>query len=545
MFIRPKLPSAGEYVFKARAFQDAAGDEPAKMTIRIDDKALQTVEVKALEKKPQTYQVSATLKAGRHKFAVAFINDYYNEKAADPKQRDRNLGIYWLEVVGPMGTALKPPPPPESYSRIMIAQPNGKNDKFVAARILRNFARKAFRRPLKNPEVDRLVAVYENGRREGETFDAALRVALQAVLTSPNFLFRVELDRPTEGSGGVHLISDYELASRLSYYLWSSMPDEQLLGLAGRNALRDPETIDREVRRMLKDPKAWAFVENFAGQWLQVRNLNYVTPAQEKYPQWDESLRRAMLQETQLFFNAMLTEDRDIGDFLNADFTYLNERLAKHYGIPGVYGKEFRRAPLDRGPRGGLLTQASVLTVTSNASRTSPVKRGKWILENILNSPPPPPPPGVSELKDDKHAELTGSLRQRMEQHRTNPLCASCHQRLDPLGFAFENFDGIGGFRAKEGDFTIDSSGVLPTGETFKGPEGLKKILRGRRDQFRRCLVEKLLTYAIGRGVEKADRPAIDAICKNASEKDTFQTLIVEVAKSDPFRKAKNKRGAK
>jgi hypothetical protein len=327
--------------------------------------------------------------------------------------------------------------------------------------------------------------------------------------------------------------------------LWSSIPDDELLNVAEQGKLKDPAVLQQQVRRMLKDPRSEALVTNFAGQWLYLRELKNRNPDLIMYPDFDDNLRQSFQRETELLFESVVREDRSVFDVLSADYTFLNERLAKHYGIPGVYGKEFRRVPLDNGPRGGLLTQASVLTVTSNASRTSPVKRGKWILENILNSPPPPPPPGVSELKDDKHAELTGSLRQRMEQHRTNPLCASCHQRLDPLGFAFENFDGIGGFRAKEGNFAIDSSGVLPTGETFKGPDGLKKILRGRRDQFRRCLVEKLLTYAIGRGVEKADRPAIDAICKNAADKDTFQTLIVEVAKSDPFRKAKNKRGAK
>jgi hypothetical protein len=318
------------------------------------------------------------------------------------------------------------------------------------------------------------------------------------------------------------------------------MPDEELTSLAARKQLSP--NLETQVQRMLKDPKAKALVENFAVQWLQLRNLQTVTPDPKLFPQFDDKLRAAMLKETELFFEAVMREDRNILDLIDADFTYVNERLARHYGIDGVYGDEFRRVSLAGKPRGGLLTQASILTVTSNPTRTSPVKRGKWVLEQILGTPPPPPPPNVPELATDEKAQLTGSLRQRMEQHRINPNCAVCHTNMDALGFAFENFDAVGAFRTNDGAFPIDPSGTLPDGKSFQGPAELKTMLKGKKELFSRCLTEKMLTYALGRGVESYDRPAVEAILAALARNDyRFSRLVLEIVQSEPFRLRRGK----
>jgi hypothetical protein len=315
------------------------------------------------------------------------------------------------------------------------------------------------------------------------------------------------------------------------------MPDDELFSLAEKGTLSCPDVLEAQVDRMLKNPRSNEFVENFAGQWLQLRNLRIVQPDHKQFPAFDEPLRQAMIRETELFFASIMNEDHSLSDFLDADYTFVNERLARHYGIPGVTGDEFRRVNLPDRQRGGLLTQASILTVTSNPTRTSPVKRGKWILEQILGSPPPPPPPNVPELDENKGA-LTGSLRQRMEQHRANPSCASCHSRMDPLGFGLENFDAIGAWREKDGKYAIDPAGTLPTGQSFKTPKELKTILKGKKAEFAHCLAEKLLTYATGRGLEEFDQCTVDAIVKAVeNDGDRFSRLIKEVVLSEPFRK--------
>jgi mono/diheme cytochrome c family protein len=424
---------------------------------------------------------------------------------------------------------------PDARKRIFICQPTDKTRDECARKILENFARRAYRRAVPPEEVNRLAGLARLAESQGDSFDQGITLGLQAILTSPHFLFRVERDR---GPNKLlpHPINEYELASRLSYFLWSSMPDEELFTLAREGNLRKPGTLEAQVRRMMRDPKARALVENFAGQWLQLRNLRNVNPDPALFPAFDESLRTAMLKETELFFESIVKEDRSVVDFLDADYTFVNERLARHYGISGVKGDSFRRVNLSGSPRGGVLTQASVLTVTSNPTRTSPVKRGKWILENILGTPPPPPPPGAGELSEDKKVVLSGTLRQRMEQHRANPNCATCHQRMDPLGFGFENFDAIGAWRERDGQFTIDPSGVLPSGQAFKGPAELKAILKSRREAFTRCLAEKLLTYALGRGLEPYDRCAVDQIAANVAKNGyKFSCLVDEIVKSDPF----------
>jgi len=431
---------------------------------------------------------------------------------------------------------------PEIRQRILVQQSKEQTKVENARQILERFAFRAYRRPVKPDEVDRLVGLVTQAESQGDSFDKGIQLALQAVLVSPHFLFRIELDPRPRDEQAIHSINDFELASRLSYFMWSSMPDEALFDLARQNKLHEEKVLEDQVRRMLKDPKAHALVENFAGQWLELRSLKNASPDPELFPNFDEDLRSAMQRESELFFEALVREDRSILDFVDADFTFLNERLARHYGIPGVKGDQFQRVHLTGDQRGGILTQASILTVTSNPTRTSPVKRGKWILDNILGTPPPPPPPDVPVLKEGK--ELTGTLRQRMEQHRANPSCAVCHQRMDPLGFGFENFDAVGAWRTLDGKFPVDPAGVLPDGKSFKGPKELKAILKGKEEQFRRCLTEKLLTYALGRGLEFYDKASIEGISRKLAEKNNrFSALVIEIVKSDPFQKRRGKRG--
>ena len=376
-------------------------------------------------------------------------------------------------------------------------------------------------------------------REQGDSAEIGMKLALQAVLVSPHFLFRVELAADKE-----ELINSWQLASRLSYFLWSSMPDDALFRLAREGKLREPGVIEGQVKRMLKDPKARALADNFASQWLNIRGLAGFSPDPKRFPGYNASLREAMMRETETFFLHIVREDRSILEFLDSDYTFVNEQLARHYGLKDIKGANFRKVSLVGTPRGGLLSQASVLAVTSNPTRTSPVKRGKWILDNILGTPPPPPPPDVEELKENN--ELKGTLRQQMEQHRKNPTCASCHQRMDPLGFGFENFDAIGGWRDKEGPHAIDPSGILPDGSSFKGPAELRKVLLKKKGLFARCLTEKLLTFSLGRGAERSDRCFIDEIAKNVEKGDyRFTTLIIDIVKSDPFQKRRAKRATK
>jgi hypothetical protein len=398
------------------------------------------------------------------------------------------------------------------------------------------FATRAFRRRVGDDEIDRLMDLVRTARENDFSRDEALQGALQAILVSPHFLFRVERDPEPEDEDGIRELNDFELASRLSYFLWSSMPDNALFDLALDGKLRDPKVLQAQVRRMLLDSKSEAIIKNFAGQWLQLRDLANLSPDPDQFPEFDQDLRAAMLRETEFFFAEIIREDRSVLDFLNADFTFVNDRLAGHYGIDNVAGDEFRRVPLPEGRR-GVLTQASILLITSNPTRTSPVKRGKWILENILGDPPPPPPDGVEELAED--AETIGTLREQMEQHRANPTCASCHERMDPLGFGLENFNAIGAWRDTQGGEAIDATGKLPGGGgDFQGPSELMDLLAGqKREEFCRCLTKKMLTYALGRGLESYDRCAVEAVLARLAEHDfRFSELVIGIVLSDPFR---------
>jgi hypothetical protein len=434
-------------------------------------------------------------------------------------------------VVGPLQAQALP----ESHKRIFFRAPTAATKREVARSIVQRFSTRAYRRPVTAAELNRLMRIFDEADSQKESFEAATKLALEAVLISPHFLFRGELHPEPDNPRLVHPVSEYALASRLSYFLWSSMPDDELFALAEKGKLR--KNLEAQVRRLVRDPKSQALVENFAGQWLQLRKLELATPDAKVFPDFDEPLREAMRKETELFFASIVRDDRSVLEFLDANYTFANERLARLYGLAGVHGEEFQRVSLRGTQRGGLLTQASILTLTTNPTRTSPVKRGKWVLENILGSPPPPPPPDVPELKDNSEARLTGSLRQRMEQHRQNPNCASCHARMDPIGFGFENFDGIGAWRARDEGFAIDPAGELASGETFKGPNDLKStLLKQKREEFVRCLTEKMLTYALGRGLEYYDKCAVSGVTK-ALEKDgyKFSSLILGVVKSAPF----------
>jgi hypothetical protein len=402
--------------------------------------------------------------------------------------------------------------------------------------ILRGFADRAFRRPALHSELMRLFELVISAEKDGESPEPALQRGLQAVLSSPHFLFRVEQDYGRDESTAPLPDNDFALAARLSYFLWSSMPDEELSRSAAEGSLRRRDHLEAQVARMLRDRRSHALTENFAAQWLQTRKLESFVPDPVLFPGFDESLRSAMLEETRLFCASIQVEDRSVMDFLDADYTFVNERLARHYGIPGVVGDAFRRVSLAGTPRGGVLTQASILTATSNPTRTSPVKRGKWILENVLGTPPSPPPSGVEALKDTAGAGSSGTLRERMEQHRTDPSCASCHRRMDPLGFSLENFDAIGGWRTLDGEHPVDPIGSLPGGRELRGPAELRAALRSRRDAFARCLAEKMLTYALGRGLERADRRAVDRIvARTARDGYRFSALVLAIVESQSF----------
>ncbi|MGI9467866.1 MAG: DUF1592 domain-containing protein [Rubripirellula sp.] len=404
-----------------------------------------------------------------------------------------------------------------------------------AARLnIQHFASRAFRRPVTQDEQVRLFTIMRDAWGQDAESTEIYKTVVVAVLTSPHFLFRIEKDPAQDDEDGIRKLDGFELASRLSYFLWSSMPDQRLLDLAKMGKLTERDVLVTETRRMLLDPKAGAIVENFAGQWLQLRDVTRLEPDPDLFPTFDDGLQQSMRKETELFFQAMITEDRNVLEFLTADFTYVDQRLASHYGMQPVKDQGFQRVKLLKGRR-GILTHASILMLTSNPTRTSPVKRGKWILDNILAEPPPPPPANVPELEEG--IETLGSLREQMEQHRANESCAVCHRTMDALGFGLENFDAIGAWRDRDGKFEIDASGELPGGISFDGADGLMKILtENKAEQFCRCLAQKLLTYGLGRGLTTYDRCVInDAYSRLQANDYRFSELVISIVTSDPF----------
>ncbi len=529
-----KFPRDGEYLLRARAAADQAGSELAKMEFSIGGKPVHTFEVKG-RREQEEYEFKLRLPPGNHQFKAAFTNDFYDPKAKRGGN-DRNLYIGWLEVAGPLD--MREDDLPESHRKLIVATPTATRPLPEAVREnLRPLMRRAFRRLVTDDEINRFVPLVELAVSQGETFERGMQFALQGVLCSPNFLFRIESDANPNDPKARHEVTQFELATRLSYFLWSSMPDDELLLLAEKNELRKPDVIALQVKRLLKDKRSEAFVENFALQWLNLRSLDELSPDPEKFPEYSPQLRDDMLRETSKFFGHILSEDRSTLELLDGQFTFVNERLAKLYGIDGVKGDEFRKVPLDNASgRAGLLTQASILTVTSNPGRTSPVKRGKWIMENILGTAPPPPPPNVPSLEETQKASPGASLREQLKLHRENVICNSCHRQMDDLGFGFEHFDAIGRWRERDGQHAIDASGILPSGDKFNGSTELIAILKGRSKQFSRCLAEKLMTYAIGRGLDFYDRCAIDKILdSHAADGYRFSTLITQIVLSEPF----------
>ena len=476
-------------------------------------------------------EIRLFLPAGDHTFRAEFLNDAFPEKLCkeDLYDREKNKFLESVTFEGPYPAEREP----EHRKRILFCDP-ASGDACVE-KILTTLARRAYRRPVTQADIAPLMGFAKMAQAQGDTPKQGIQLALQAMLVSPHFLFRIEHDPDPTNPEQAHRVSDIELASRLSYFLWSSIPDEELLSLAEQGKLSEPAVLHAQVDRMLADSRSSALASNFAGQWLETRNLDHVNPDPEIFEDWGSDLKEAMRTETQMFFEAMLRENRPLSEFLTAKFTFLNGLLAEHYGIEGVTGPRFRRVELESPQRTGILGHASVLTVSSYPTRTSPVIRGKYVLENILGAPPPPPPADVPSL-DEAGLGVAGSLRQRLEQHRANPVCASCHDRMDTLGFALENYDAIGRWRTEDGNFPIDASGTLPSGESIAGPEQLTKVLQAQLPDFIRCLSEKMLTYSLGRGLERYDRPTVERIVKRvAADGNRFQTLVHQIVVSLPF----------
>ena len=543
------VPRDGEYILRAQACAQQAGNEPARMEFRVDGKPLKVFDVLApanmkvlpgqhpfspalLLAQPQFYEFRAELPPGEHRFAAAFINDFPDPTNSNPNLRDRNLIIRSLEVAN-LSVPAPIPPMSEPMKKYFAKQPTPATKQTVAREILGQFAFRAWRRSIEPAELDRLMALFNLADAQGEKFEASVKLAMKAALVSPQFLFRGEIQPDPDKPDSTHPVNEFALASRLSYFLWSSTPDDELLDLAKRGQLR--KNLEAQVRRMLASPKAQALTENFAGQWLEIRRLSSLQPDKELFPDFDAGMSSAMQKETEMFFDSILRENRSVFDFLTADYTFVNGRLAKFYGLSGVEGENFRKVSLAGTHRRGVLTQGSVLALTSNPTRTSPVKRGKWVLDNLLGTPPPPPPADVPNL-DDKARKLTGTLREQMVQHRANPSCAACHARMDPIGFGLENFNAVGAWRDKDGGAAVDASGQLVSGEAFNGAVDLAGILaKNKQNDFLRCLSEKMLTYALGRGLEYYDRPATDKMVKVLKGDPRFASLILEVVNSVPF----------
>jgi Protein of unknown function (DUF1592)/Protein of unknown function (DUF1588)/Protein of unknown function (DUF1585)/Protein of unknown function (DUF1587)/Protein of unknown function (DUF1595)/Cytochrome C oxidase, cbb3-type, subunit III len=563
--VRHNFQRDGEYQIQLRLTRDRNENieglyEPYEVEVTVDG-----LPVKSFAIKPQTrgegpnpnqivsfqdkadadLHVRVPVKAGPHQVGAAFVkkSSALLETERKPYQAHFNMdrhprpepALYSISVTGPFDATQVEDTP--SRKRIFVCSPAKVVDEEKCARtILSSLTRRAYRRPATDAELQSALGFYKEGRLRG-SFEAGIELALRAVLVNPGFLLRVEKAPANIAANTLYRISDLDLASRLSFFLWSSIPDEELLQLALRGKLHEPAVLDQQVKRMLADTRSEALSENFADQWLYLRNLAAASPDPRLFPDFDDNLRQAFRRETELLFESILREDASVIRLLTADYTFVNERLAKHYGIPNVYGSRFRRVTLDgESVRGGLLGQGSILTVTSYGNRTSPVLRGKWILENLLGAAPPPPPPNVPPLKETADGGKVLTMRERMSEHRANPACAGCHQLMDPIGFSTENFDAIGRWRTREGDTEIDASGSLPDGTKFEGIAGLQSALLKRPELFVSTMTEKLLTYALGRGLEYYDAAAVRNIVREARAHDfQFSSLITGIVRSTPF----------
>ena len=527
-----------EYVFRVTVSgYRPKQDTPVTLVLSVDGAPVKTVSVpvtiSAVNRQGGATQRTVEearifLPTGAHTFRAAFVDDAGLAGIAENNLLNVGQNIFpeAIDLAGPFAPAT----PPRVKKQVLTCEPAAGAS--CTTSILRALARRAYRRPVTNAEVAALTGIVAKARGAGYAPAQSLQFGIAAILVSPHFLYRLERE-PKPGT--VAAISDLELASRLSYFLWASMPDEELLRLAERRRLRSPGVLDAQIARMLADARSSAFADQFVGQWLETRSLDAARPDATKFPQWSPELRDAMRTETRMFFEAVLRDNRPLSDFIDGRYTFINERLARHYGMTDVRGPEFRRVELTTNQRSGVFTHASVLTVSSYPTRTSPVLRGKFLLENVLNAPPPPPPPTVPALNEET-VGVAQSLRQQMEQHRADPVCASCHARMDPLGFSLENYDAIGRWRTQDGKFPIDTHGEFPNGRTFAGPEGMKALLRENVDAFSRGVAEKMTTYALGRGVEGFDRPALRAIVRQTAARDyRIQALITAIVHSAPF----------
>jgi len=564
ILVEHTFPLDGEYVIKLRLWRNTFDlmrgmEDPHEIEINLDGARIDSVTVGGrpdflkMTENPgvfganldQKLTVRIPVKAGPHTVSADTVlrSHAYKDDLIKPFLRTTVDGlditgdpsVDRLTIEGPFNpTGVSDTP---SRRRIFVCRPGNAAEELPCARkILASLAHRAYRRPVSDTDLETLLSFYQRRRNDKGNFDAGIESALQFILASPEFLFRFEADPADLAPGSRYRISDLALASRLSFFLWSSVPDEQLLTLAAQKKLHEPAVLEQQVRRMLADPKSDALTTNFAEQWLFLRNLKSVAPNLDTFPDFDDNLRQAMKQETELFFRSIMREDRSALDLLNADYTFVNERLARHYGMPGIYGSQFRRVPVTDEARRGLLGQASILTVTSYAARTSPVQRGKWILTNILGVPPQPPPPNVPELKDNGEDGRPHSLRERMEAHRANPVCAGCHKVMDPIGFALENFDAIGQWRTADDGARIDPAGTLFEGTRVDGPVALRKMLVARPEVFLGVMTEKLLTYALGRGLDYYDMPTVRKIVRDASANGyRFSSLVAGVVNSPPF----------
>jgi hypothetical protein len=570
------FPEDAEYAFRVRLGRDASGtlktfDTPHQLEVSLDGEPIETFVVgepppEGVERRSPEYrehlarqrvidegwEVRAPVRAGPHTVQVTFYQktSAYAETLRQPFLRpytsitggDTRYQPYVgsVTIAGPFETSgARPVDETPSRRRIFVCRPavgDTGDEARCARQIFSTLARRAYRRPVTERDLGVLLGFYEEGLASGG-FEVGIELGLRRLLASPEFLFRIERDPADVEPGAPYRISDVELASRLSFFLWSSIPDEELLEVAIDGTLHQPEVLEAQARRMLADGRAGALVDNFAGQWLYLRNVRALTPDEDRFPDFGEALRRAFQRETELFFESILREDRGVLEFLTADYTFVNERLARHYGVPNIYGSHFRRINLPDDTRRGLLGHGSILAATAYPTRTSPVRRGKWVLENLLGTPPPQPPPNVPALEATTGAGGTMSMREAMEQHRRNPVCASCHRVMDPPGFALEQFDAVGRFRTRsESNTPIDASGMLPDGTAFEGVAGLREALLNRPNLFVTTLTERLLTYALGRGVEYYDAPAIRAITRaGARDGYRFSSLILGIIESPPF----------
>ena len=543
--VRHHFPLDAEYIIKIALRGRARGAH--QLEVRLDRERVRLFDLG--EREP--LEIRVPVKAGTRLLGVSFVEVLGQSLPVDGRPPPPPItsfaftlypnapAVERVEVVGPYDGQVPEDTP--SRRAIFICDPATAEDEAPCAReIVASLARRAYRRPVTDADTGPLLASYEHGRKAGGGFEDGIRWAVEALLVSPKFLFRIEHDPVNLPPATPYRISDLELASRLSFFLWSSIPDDELIGVAVREELSEPAVLEAQVRRMLDDPKSQALVENFTGQWLYLRNLRIVAPDATQFPEFDDNLREALRRETELFVESQLREDRSVRDLLGANYTFLNERLARHYGIPSVYGSHFRRVTYSDDRRAGLLGHGSILTVTSPPHRTSPTVRGKWLLENLLGAPQPPPPPDVPGLPEHEGGEKPATMRERLALHRVNPVCASCHAKIDPLGFALENFDAVGRWRANDGaeDTPVDASGALPDGAEFDGPASFRDALLREPwgTEFVTTVTEKLMTYALGRGLEYYDAPVARGIIREAAPGNyRWSSLILGIVKSTPF----------